>query len=79
MYSERGLLSTGAYKLGEDRPAVYALEGSVKEAGSIITWLKSLGILTNGNDMQNSSSHINYNNDIIMVPSSTGLLTPHWR
>ena len=79
VYSDEGLLSTVAYKLGESRPTVYALEGSVKEAGSLMTWLTSLGILTNINDILKDPSHVDYNNGVIMVPSSTGFLAPHWR
>ena len=40
VFSERGLLSTVAYKLGPNRPAAYALEGSVAVAGAASLWLK---------------------------------------
>ena len=79
MYSEKGLLSTVAYKLGEDKSAVYALEGVVKEAGSIISWLSSLGICNNLDHQQNSALDINYDNSVILMPSSSGSSTPHWR
>ena len=72
-------MSTVAYKLGESRPTIYALEGSVKEAGSLMTWLISLGILASTNDILKDPAHLDYNNDVIMVPSSAGFLAPHWR
>ena len=37
--SNHGLLSTVAYKFG-DRPAVYALEGSIAIAGAAVAWLR---------------------------------------
>ncbi len=46
VFSSHGLLTTVAYKLGPDRPAAYALEGSIADAGSLLTWLKDkLGIV----------------------------------
>ena len=79
IYSENGLLSTVAYKLGENSPAVYALEGLVQEAGSILDWLTNLGIPSDPGDMTSFSPDINYENDIILVPSSSGSLAPYWR
>ena len=40
VFSERGLLSTVAYRMGPGRPAAYALEGSVAVAGAASLWLK---------------------------------------
>jgi len=79
MYSEKGLLSTVAYKLGEDKSAVYALEGVVKEAGSIISWLSSLGICNNQDSQQNAALDVNYDSNIILMPSSSGSSKAHWR
>lgn len=39
--STHGLVTTIAYKLGKDKPAIYALEGSVAVAGSALQWLKN--------------------------------------
>ncbi|CAM9602905.1 unnamed protein product [Discosporangium mesarthrocarpum] len=42
--STHGLLSTVGYKLG-DRPCVYALEGSIAYAGSVVQWFRdNLGV-----------------------------------
>ena len=78
-YSEKGLLSTVAYKLGKDAPVVYALEGAVKDAGSLVDWLTSLGMSYSGSDKQSSTLDINYTNNVILVPSSSGCLSPYWR
>uniref|UniRef100_A0A8C7BKR3 glycerol kinase n=1 Tax=Neovison vison TaxID=452646 RepID=A0A8C7BKR3_NEOVI len=46
VFSEHGLLTTVAYKLGRDKPVYYALEGSVAIAGAVIRWLRdNLGII----------------------------------
>ena len=79
IHSENGLLSTVAYKLGENSPAVYALEGLVQEAGSILDWLRNLGIPSDPGDITSFSPDINYENDIILIPSSSGSLAPYWR
>ena len=79
MYSENGLLSTVAYKIGENSPAIYALEGIIKEAGSIVSWLSSLGIFNNGDDKQILPVDIDYESDVTLMPSSSGSLAPHWR
>eukprot|EP01035_Chromulina_nebulosa_P021954 gene21954-28424_t len=39
-YSQHGLLSTVAFQLSSDVPAVYALEGSIAYAGSTMQWLR---------------------------------------
>jgi glycerol kinase len=38
--SEFGLLTTVAYKLGKDAETMFALEGSIAAAGSVIRWLR---------------------------------------
>lgn len=39
-------MTTLAYKMGQDKPAVYALEGSIAVAGVAMKWLRdNLGLL----------------------------------
>lgn len=46
--STHGLVTTVAYKLGKNKPTVYAMEGSVAVAGSALNWLKNnMGVLQN--------------------------------
>ena len=78
LHSEFGLLSTVAYKLGENSSPVYALEGSVQEAGSIISWLTSIGVSCVEEKIA-SAKHPNYDYDIVLIPSTSGCLSPHWR
>src|SRR5690606_39317011 len=43
--SERGLLTTVGYQIG-DQPPVYALEGSIAVTGALVQWLRdNLGII----------------------------------
>lgn len=51
--SENGLLTTVAFKLGNQKP-VYALEGAVAYAGSAVNWLKEN--MAMNTDMQNGNS-----------------------
>jgi glycerol kinase len=45
--SKNGLLTTVAFQLGKDAPALYALEGSVAIAGAAIKWLKDqMGLIS---------------------------------
>jgi sugar (pentulose or hexulose) kinase len=50
--SEHGLITTVAWKLG-DADAVYALEGSVAMAGSLVQWLRdNLGIIDDASEVE---------------------------
>lgn len=54
VFSEHGLLTTVAYKLGRDKPVYYALEGSVAIAGAVIRWLRdNLGIIKSSEEIEN--------------------------
>ena len=51
-FSEHGLITTLAYKLG-DAPPVYALEGSIAIAGALVQWLRdNLGIIQSSRDIE---------------------------
>ncbi|WP_298807098.1 FGGY-family carbohydrate kinase, partial [uncultured Pseudokineococcus sp.] len=44
VFSDNGLLTTMAYRLGDDKP-VYALEGAIAVTGSLVQWLRdNLGL-----------------------------------
>ncbi|KAJ6627317.1 Glycerol kinase 3 [Pseudolycoriella hygida] len=78
--STHGLVTTVAYKLGKDKPAVYALEGSVAVAGSALKWLqKNLKILGNIEDSEQLAGSVFSTGDVYFVPSFTGLYAPYWR
>ncbi|KAL0114613.1 hypothetical protein PUN28_011723 [Cardiocondyla obscurior] len=78
--SSHGLLTTVAYQLGAHASPVYALEGSVAIAGTVIQWLKeNLEILTNIKDCETVVEQIPADNRIVFVPAFAGLYAPYWR
>ncbi|CAF4772345.1 unnamed protein product [Pieris macdunnoughi] len=82
LHSQNGLLTTVAYKLGPDTPAIYALEGSVAVAGDTLQWLQtSMGILNDVSDSEYLASQVadNEEGSICFVPAFNGLYSPHWR
>lgn len=79
VFSSSGLLTTVAYQLA-DEPAVYALEGSVAQAGSVVQWLRDqLGIITSSNDVETLANSVEDHGGVYFVPAFSGLFAPWWR
>ncbi|XP_043928318.1 glycerol kinase isoform X2 [Protopterus annectens] len=77
--SEHGLLTTVAYKMGRDKPAFYALEGSVAIAGAVIRWLQdNLGIIEKASDVEKLASSVGTSYGCYFVPAFSGLYAPYW-
>ncbi len=75
--SERGLLTTVAWQMGDK--LTYALEGSVFIAGAAIQWLRDgLGILASSSDSEKMALDIPNTDGVYFVPAFTGLGAPHW-
>jgi len=75
--SRHRLLTTIAWRLGGE--AVYALEGSVFVAGSLIKWLRdSLGLLVTAADSEKLARSVPNSGGAVIVPALTGLGAPHW-
>ncbi len=80
VFSEHGLLSTVGYKLGPDKPAAYALEGSVAVAGAASVWLKDrLGCIDDVADVETLAARVPDSADCYFVPAFSGLFAPYWR
>ena len=78
-FSENGLLTTVGYQLGADDP-VYALEGSVAVAGSLVQWLRdNLGVISTADETEGLAKSLPDNGDCYLVPAFSGLLAPRWR
>ncbi|MFO1114334.1 MAG: glycerol kinase GlpK [Beijerinckiaceae bacterium] len=74
-----GLLTTLGYKLG-DRPAVYALEGSIAIAGALVQWLRdNLGLVKSAPEIEALAKTVADNGDVYFVPAFSGLYAPHWK
>lgn len=77
--SANGLLTTVAYQIG-DAPAVYALEGSIAVAGSLVQWLRdNLGLITESKDVEELARSVEDNGGAYFVPAFSGLFAPYWR
>lgn len=79
VYSQNGLLTTVAYKIG-NQPAHYALEGSVAVTGSLIQWLRdNLGIIRSADEVEALANTVADNGGAYFVPAFSGLFAPYWR
>ena len=77
--SENGLLTTVAYKLGDQKP-VYALEGSVAVSGSLIQWLRdNLGLIASAGETEALATSVEDSGGCYFVPAFSGLFAPYWR
>ncbi|GAA5226825.1 glycerol kinase GlpK [Paeniglutamicibacter antarcticus] len=77
--SSNGLLSTVGYKLGDARP-VYALEGSIAVAGSLIQWLRdNIGMISSAAEVETLAAGVKDNGGVYIVPAFSGLFAPYWR
>ncbi len=74
-----GLITTVAYKFG-DRPASYALEGSIAITGALVQWLRdNLGLIRTGDEIEALAAQVPDNGDVYFVPAFSGLYAPWWR
>ncbi len=77
--SKSGLLTTVAYRFG-DEPPVYALEGSIAVTGSAIQWLRDqLGIISGAAQSEALARQVPDNGGVYFVPAFSGLFAPYWR
>ncbi|HEX5723615.1 MAG TPA: glycerol kinase GlpK [Acidimicrobiia bacterium] len=77
--SQHGLLTTAAFRL-EEGPLIYALEGSVAVAGSLVQWLRdNLGLIESATEVEKLAASVEDNGDVYLVPAFSGLFAPHWR
>ena len=77
--STHGLLTTVAYRIGDD-DLVYALEGSIAVTGSLVQWLRdNLGIIGSSAEVETLARSVPDNGDVYFVPAFSGLFAPHWR
>jgi len=77
--SKHGLLTTVAYKLGNE-PARYALEGSVAIGGALVQWLRdNLGMIKTSAEIEELAQAVEDNGGVYMVPAFSGLYAPYWK
>jgi glycerol kinase len=77
--SERGLVTTVAYQIGDAAPA-YALEGSIAVTGALVQWLRdNLGLISTAAEVNDLAATVEDNGGCYIVPAFSGLFAPHWR
>jgi glycerol kinase len=77
--SRNGLIATVAWQLGE-APPVYALEGSVAVAGSLLDWLcDDLGLAADARGLEALARTVDDTGGTVLVPAFSGLFAPYWR
>jgi glycerol kinase len=79
-FSETGLLTTPAYKLGPDAQCIYSLEGSIAIAGAAVSWLKdNLNLIDSSSEIESLAASVDDTGDVYFVPALSGLFAPRWR
>lgn len=79
VFSDNGLLTTLCYKIGNQK-AVYALEGSIAVAGSLIQWLRdNLNLIETAPEVEEMALTVEDNGGVYFVPAFSGLFAPYWR
>ncbi len=78
IHSQKGLLTTVAYKIGNQK-AIYALEGSVAVAGSLVKWFQNnLGLIESAKQLNDFANKVQDNGGVYIVPAFSGLFAPYW-
>lgn len=76
--SRHRLLGTILCQIGGRR--LYALEGSIFVAGSLIQWLRDhMGMIDRAADTEAVARSVPDNGGVYMLPALAGLGAPHWR
>ncbi len=77
--SPGGSLSTVLWRLADDQPPAYALEGSVFVAGAAVQWLRDgLRAIDAAADVERLAAGIGHDQGVYLVPAFTGLGAPWW-
>ena len=75
--SQRGLLTTAAWRVGDRME--YALEGSVFVAGAAVQWLRDgLGLIGAAAETEELALSVPDSGGVYVVPAFTGLGAPYW-
>lgn len=76
--SRHRLLGTVLCRMGKRR--IYALEGSVFVAGSLVQWLRDgLGLIAASAETETIARSVPDSGEVVIVPALSGLGAPHWR
>ncbi|MEU8242040.1 glycerol kinase GlpK [Actinoplanes missouriensis] len=77
--SRHGLITTVGYRIG-DEPPVFALEGSIGTAGSLVQWVRDgLDLIGTASEIETLAATVDDNGGCYIVPAFSGLFAPYWR
>jgi glycerol kinase len=77
--SKYGLLTTPAYQIGNQK-VVYALEGSVAIAGSLVQWIRdNLHMIKDSPEIEQLARSVEDSGGVYFVPAFSGLFAPYWK
>jgi glycerol kinase len=77
--STSGLITTIAYRVGQ-KPATYALEGSIAITGALVQWLRdNLGLIKQSSEIEALARAVKDNGGVYFVPAFSGLYAPYWK
>ncbi len=77
VFSKNGLLTSAAWSINGE--TFYALEGSVFQGGSVISWLKDeMRMIDKPSDCDVICKSIDSTDGVYLVPAFTGLGAPYW-
>ncbi len=77
--SKYGLISTVAFQVKGEKP-VYALEGSIAVAGSLVQWARdNLKLVKNARELDELAMQVSDCGGVYIVPAFAGLFAPYWR
>jgi glycerol kinase len=77
--SKTGLLTTLAYRFGEEKPR-YALEGAIAITGALVQWLRdNLKFFDVAPEIEPLARSVEDNGDVYIVPAFSGLYAPYWQ
>ncbi|HWS35471.1 MAG TPA: glycerol kinase GlpK [Actinoplanes sp.] len=76
--SSHGLITTVGYRIGAEKP-VFALEGSIAIAGSLVQWVRDgLGLIGTASEIETLAGTVGDNGGCYIVPAFSGLYAPYW-
>ncbi|MCM2294109.1 glycerol kinase GlpK [Allorhizobium sp. BGMRC 0089] len=79
VHSKAGLLTTLAYKFGDEAPR-YALEGSIAITGALVQWLRdNMKLFDVAAQIEPLARSVPDNGDVYFVPAFSGLYAPYWK
>lgn len=79
VHSKYGLLTTVLYKNSANQESLYALEGAIESAGSVIDWLKNNAhFIDDYKRLPILYESVEDSGGVTFVPAFSGLFSPHW-